>query len=1112
MQKSNKILLIMIIITASIIIMGITTTQAATTNQTTDNTYKTIEKQTPHKQATNNIQKDNNTSKNKKTSNELKEFQIYTENITCDYGDTVDIPVTSNPEDVSDGVLTWFIDGQVIGIHNLTYDDATISLNTSRYAPGTHDIYIDYGVSEEYLEAACSATLTINKAPTQLSITSTEYDSQNDIMITCMITSKDKTLTTGTINTYHDGTLIKTTNVNTNTTTFTINKEYNQELLEFEYLGNNYYDDYTSIELVNVDKLSLNVYLAYLSAFQSQTIHQTVQLNSNRIINDGKLDLYVDDLLIEEYDVNINEVNIQIDTNNYASGNYTIKAIYTGSKVYEDAEYTTTMNIKKIATTIYSNNITTHKNEAITLRASVYNYVDETNDGIIEFFLDNESIKTLRVENITVYEDYTIGESTDYGLHNITIKYHGTQKYEESTLNTTLDVRKYSNKVTLRNYTITDNGQIELNINTYSYQNTVDDGIIECIYNGNIIKTQNVTSNNTKILLPPEFMPGNDYNLTIRYYNSTKYEDDQHNTTISPEKIKTETRIYKYQNNNNILNITTYVYASTFDEINDGKITIYINNTQTATLNVTQKKAYAEINMTDYPEANYTIRADYTGNKVYAPSSNTTNYEYTIIKKVAYLNLTQLGKLSPADNLEINAKLVDYDGNLINITTPASIRINNNIITTQLLNGELKYTYQLESNTSLGQHTIQVTVPESKYYKQATRNATFNVQKNSTYIVSQNNIKTNKAEDILINATLNSNGQILEKNVTAILKINNKTIYQGKFNNGVFQYKLSLGEKYTSNTYNITIKSKETTKYTSSEKTITLNLEARKTYITSRNIYSSSGEKIIINATVRDSQTRKAVNGLATIKINNKTIANVTVKNGQIIYSYTNDYSAKTYNITIKYSENGVYNKSEWNGEIIISKVPIKISSNNINTKAYSMINITARILENNKAAAGTIKTAIKINNNTIDLVNVTDGLLNYQYQLPESLGSKTYNLTIIAGDSRRYTNASTNIILTVTKNYKQIKTENITASAGEVIRIQAQILDENNRPVEKTTPVNIKLGGRSIANLNTTNAIIDYEYTLPENIKNGTYDLLIQAGETQGYTHASTNTKIRIK
>ena len=96
--------------------------------------------------------------------------------------------------------------------------------------------------------------------------------------------------------------------------------------------------------------------------------------------------------------------------------------------------------------------------------------------------------------------------------------------------------------------------------------------------------------------------------------------------------------------------------------------------------------------------------------------------------------------------------------------------------------------------------------------------------------------------------------------------------------------------------------------------------------------------------------------------------------------------------------------------------------------------------------------------------------------------------------------------------NYKQIKTNNITASAGELIRIHAQIIDENNQPVEKTTPVNIKLGGRSIANLNTSNALIDYEYTLPENIKSGIYDLLIQAGETSGYTHASTNTKIKIK
>jgi hypothetical protein len=186
--------------------------------------------------------------------------------------------------------------------------------------------------------------------------------------------------------------------------------------------------------------------------------------------------------------------------------------------------------------------------------------------------------------------------------------------------------------------------------------------------------------------------------------------------------------------------------------------------------------------------------------------------------------------------------------------------------------------------------------------------------------------------------------------------------------------------------------------------------------------------------------------------------------------------------------------------------------TNNINTHAYSQINIKAKVLDAQKIARGNIKTVIKINNRTIIEENITNGIIDFNYQLPDEVGSGKYNLTIMVGDTRRYSHNMTTVDLIVTKNYKHIETSNITSKANDTVKIYAKIIDQNNSLINRTSKVNIKLGGRSITNMNVTDGIIDYEYKLPENLKAGIYDLLIQAGENSGYYHATTNSILKVE
>lgn len=1081
-----------------------------------ENDYKTAkieDKNFINEENSKNIVK-NNDNRNIKESEELQDMTLYVDDVECDYGDSVDINVVTNPE-VDEGVLSFYVNERLVGAKNLSNSAASYTLQTSSYMPGSYELLVSYSASLNYANNYTTSTLKINKQESEIKNINMHFNSENDIVVHLNVMGKNQEeLDFGTLNVYDDNELITSVEIEEYDVEFTLDKKYNQDVLNFEYIGDEYYSNTAINELIYVAKSNINIYLPYLTAYQSTTINQSLTFYSESLVNDGKVNVYIDGVFVNQIPVTNENVEINLDTTNYTSGNYLVYIEYIDSDVYSDCFYQTTLTIKQITTTTYTYNITAHKNEIINLRAYVYNYVDETDEGMIEFLIDNESIKTTTLTNNTIIENFMIPDSMEYGQHDIKVIYHGSQKYQDSQADAILKIIKYSNSLSLKNYTLDDNGNIQINIKTYSYNNTVDDGQIELYINGTLISTSNVTGNITTITLPEEYTADNDYTLELIYKNSDKYDDANLTVNISPEKYNTTTRISGYINSQNMLNITSYVYSSKYSEINEGVVNFYINDTLIGTINVAENQANLLYNMEDMEEKEYLIKAEYMGTRSYQNSENSTNINFQINRKTIYISTNNTIKTTPGKTIHINAKLTDYEGNPINLTTTSRIKILNESIAQNFIEGELNYEYTVDPKSVEGTSDIIIEVPQTKYYKNNTRTIKLTIMKDSPYITAPNTIRSNKFETILLNATLNLNGERINENITGIVKINNKTVYQGKFINGILEYKLVLNENYKNDNYNITIKSRETSTYHSAEKQITLNLNTRKTYITSQNIVSKNGERIIIDAKIFDMITRDYVKGTskACIKINEVTLENINVTNGHLVYSYVNDYSAKNYSITIIYGENGIYNTSRWEGTLTIEASPLNIVTNNINAPAYSTITIKAKVLDGNKIATGPIKTVVKINNKTIIEENITDGNINFQYELPDEIGSGEYNLTIIAGDSRRYTNNITSARLIVTKNYKHIATGNITAGTNETIRIRADILDENNITINKTTKVNIKIGGRSIANMNVSDGKIEYDYVLPENLKKGLYNLLIQAGETGGYYHASTNTVLKVE
>ncbi|MDO5825330.1 MAG: hypothetical protein Q4Q22_03030 [Methanosphaera sp.] len=1051
-------------------------------------------------------------SKNiKKLPNEKESISIEVDDLTCRVNDVVSINVQFNSSDVADGVLIFYVDDDVVATHNLSHSDNTLEFDTYGLEAGIHGVYVEYTASLIYESTDTSASLEITRHPTYITNFTTNFTDDNDINMTFDLLSDEQYVSDATLGLYHNGQLIKSVNLNDSTNSITIAGSYNREIIKITYGGDEYYESLELYQLINVAKRHLTLYVPSVTAYHSSQSDVTLTINNESRIVDGRIELYVDNLLVYTENATSDISSIPLNLTNYLEGTYELRALYTDSDVFEDASYTTTLKVNRIKTVIYANNITTYRNASLNLKASVYNYVDDTDEGLIEFFLDDETVQTGQITNNTVSYGYVIPDTLSYGNHSLKIVYYGSDKYTESEINTTLTINKYKTTLYVKNTTIDDDGLININLNLYSYNNAVDDGMVDCYVDGVLASSANVSNNSAKVRLPVEYVPGVEYDVELRYTNSDYFDDSTLNTRIQQNKTNTTISISKYLSNKNMLNITTYVFARDYSNISEGNVKIYLNNTLIYTCAVQNNTVNTFYDMGEFPSGNYTVYAEYLGSKRYAPSDNTTTIEKIVTPKTIYINAQSTIRTTPNETVTLKANLTDYESNLITDTINVKLIYNNQTISTNFTNGLLEV--NITSCESTGKYIVELITENTTKYKAAKRNVTLNVNRNSTYIVAPNSITSLKLEDVLLNLTLNDNNGLIQTRTPVQIKIDNKTIYQGFINNGTLQYRLKLNSSYTQTQYNMTVIAGQTMTYSSTGKNITLKLQNRKAYIKSENIYSKKGDQLIFKAQLYDSLTHKMLTKSipVAIKLNNLTIITTNTTNGQILSTYPNEYNNENYSITIKSATTGLYESSQWNGTLINQRSTIKVLAKNIYANANSTITIKATIYKEDKLTTDRIPVAIKINNLTIATMNVTDSMIEYQYKLPENLSQKEYNITIVTADTQNVIQSTTNLKLFVAKNYQQINVGNITAHKNDVISIKANITDKNGNIIKSNKLVNIKIAGTTIANINATDGIIDYNYTLG-NLKEGYYDLIIKTGETNCYLHATSQSILNVR
>ncbi|MDO5851500.1 MAG: Ig-like domain repeat protein [Methanobacteriaceae archaeon] len=259
-----------------------------------------------------------------------------------------------------------------------------------------------------------------------------------------------------------------------------------------------------------------------------------------------------------------------------------------------------------------------------------------------------------------------------------------------------------------------------------------------------------------------------------------------------------------------------------------------------------------------------------------------------------------------------------------------------------------------------------------------------------------------------------------------------------------------------------------------------------------------------IKATIKDSNNKLITTGTVIFKINGKTLATVTVKNGIATYNYdTSTLTSKTYDITTIYSENNQYNRAETTSTLTI-KTPTTISINSYQTYAGNKITITATIRDSKGTLIQTGVVSFKINDNTIAQVSVSNGIAKYTYTVPNwKFGN--YKLSAVYGSNNNYMRSSDSAVLTLLQQNTKVTVVEKTSANGYKVIFQAKVFTTSGTPITYGKVV-FKINGKTIGSASVKNGLAELAYIVPDAFKDSTYTISAIYGEND-YAKSSTNT-----
>ncbi len=696
---------------------------------------------------------------------------------------------------------------------------------------------------------------------------------------------------------------------------------------------------------------------------------------------------------------------------------------------------------------------------------------------------------------------YSSNESTNYVINNDFINISSTHETLVLNGNKTLNNNTFLNctitfeklDITTKNdyIKITDSLPVYISAKL-KYPNSYDLDILNrtiySIYIDNTIK--NITTNPNEFSITPDKIGNNTIFITPTISRDTK----SNLKTIHINKLNTSLIL-------STINSTTTTNLTVISIIKDEKENIlregiinYYNDENKLIGTSYIINGFSKFNITYTQPGDYTIKAIYpeTDNYQSCSSTITTTIKQTDIN----MNITPIYGTTTTNTTFI---IITSDPNNETIKQGILNIINkNNTITTQTITDNRTIISTLLTEYGTYNITIEYIDPNNKYtQKEYTFPVTIN--KTKTQIITENNITQYIYKNLTINATIidENNKTITEGNVT--FYIDDKIIKQIDLRKDIAEVTTNITQD---GIYIITTIYSGSDKYKNSTITSNLTIIGKiNTTIIINPIKANYDDIIQITANITSPYDNCISLGKVVFKANNETLKDennnilyTNVTNGTAYINYKIPSSWLKENITLEavYSgNNNMYNGSrsiaihpeifKRNTILTLETSHKSIANENITFTTIIKDNITNNFVNNGQCCFKINGITIKDSNGKTIIVNVTNGIAQLNYTIPDGTSAHNYTITTVFSHPG-YNREETKSIQEITKiNVNTTITEFV--QNGSNIKIMGNIHDTNGHTVIGITKISLKVNGKTI--INSTGGSIFY-------ITNGTINSTI--------------------
>ncbi|MDO5851636.1 MAG: Ig-like domain-containing protein [Methanobacteriaceae archaeon] len=392
---------------------------------------------------------------------------------------------------------------------------------------------------------------------------------------------------------------------------------------------------------------------------------------------------------------------------------------------------------------------------------------------------------------------------------------------------------------------------------------------------------------------------------------------------------------------------------------------------------------------------------------------------------------------------KFTATIKDSNGNNINTGT-VTFKINDRTIgQSAVSNGKTTFIYTIP-NWAAKTYSITAKYSENNIYASSQDNNILKITKNST-VITVTSVKNYVGKNVTLNAAVKSSNGIPVKSGNVVFKINGVTIGKAVVSNGVASTSYTI-QDWSSKTYTLNAIFAENEDYLASSGKSELSVLKTTTKVSLNSVTGSQGSTIQFVATVKDNTGNNVNTGTVAFKIYGTTLGKATVSNGKAVLNYIiPNWAAKTYTVDVIYGQNSQYKSSTNKNSLTIPLIKTVTQIYSITSTTSQTINIHTSVNTINGDGVNKGEVVFKINDKTIGVTSIINGVASLTYKIPASFSNKKYEISAKYVGSSKYDKSNNDGTLTLltsgsTTKFSLAEIKTASSNLAEYIEIYGKL------------------------------------------------------------------------